>query len=592
MRTKKSAEVRWKKSTGPLKDLYRCGADIAPQIARGIFSRVVSPMSLSMKSSLESGDYMTIVSATVDPSGYTNADTFRQDYLCAELMSKYPEWDLGINRSEAALAKFRDSEELCARTNRTVATYFSGKVSETSAILFMARRKIDRLLKQFCYDELADSFDWGPGASTSLPRRYSDASYKFGAEVLHATASLLPFIDPLQRHFHPWEFSVEVVAGSKGTTVPKNAKTDRFIALEPDLNMFVQKGIGNMIRRRLQKVGILTPDAQMKNQALAREGSITGEFATIDLSSASDTIALRLVEELLPQDWLQPILMSRSSRCTLPTGEVFELQKVSSMGNGFTFELETLIFWALSSSVIEIHRCREHRCLVYGDDIIVPSSVATALIECLSDVGFTTNIKKTFSSGPFRESCGKHYFQGVDVTPFYIRGPVKKIEQKYLAANQVREWSRLPVYGLDPLLYDVYNDIVEHIPAFFRQFKIPADYGDDIGLVVDLDEATPSWSQSKGRGEGWRFRCLRRRTRSFYNDTGNGTLLKALFSLEKRTSRERRMESQYVSEQRRNNRGGHVAILSGSAAIVKSAGWSVKTALTHQWPSFGPWIMY
>ena len=40
-------------------------------------------------------------------------------------------------------------------------------------------------------------------------------------------------------------------------TVPKNARTDRVIAAEPDWNMFFQLGLGASIRARLQKVGLL-----------------------------------------------------------------------------------------------------------------------------------------------------------------------------------------------------------------------------------------------------------------------------------------------------------------------------------------------
>lgn len=143
--------------------------------------------------------------------------------------------------------------------------------------------------------------------------------------------------------------------GNKVTTVPKNSKTDRVIAIEPLMNMYVQKGIGGAIRHSLRSVGINLND-QTSNQRLAREGSLQGKLATVDLSSASDSVSLLLVEELLPPDWVAAIKLCRSPCGVLPDGSVINYQKVSSMGNGFTFELESLIFWAACSSVCQYLR--------------------------------------------------------------------------------------------------------------------------------------------------------------------------------------------------------------------------------------------
>jgi hypothetical protein len=86
------------------------------------------------------------------------------------------------------------------------------------------------------------------------------------------------------------------------------------------------------------------------------------------------------------------------------------------MGNGYTFELETLIFYALVRAVCG----KEGTVSVYGDDLIYPSRFVGPVRELLAFCGFETNVEKSFSTGNFRESCGGHYFKGHSVTPFYI----------------------------------------------------------------------------------------------------------------------------------------------------------------------------
>ena len=167
----------------------------------------------------------------------------------------------------------------------------------------------------------------------------------------------------------------DIVPGNSITTVPKSSKTDRVIAIEPLLNMFVQKGIGGMIRRRLKRVGI-DLDSQKRNQELAKLGSLSKTLATIDLSSASDTISLGLVEWLVPADWVLAMKICRSPIGTLPSGERIRYQKISSRGNGFTFELESMIFYALTRAVAESMDESVRDIAVFGDDIIAPTRVS------------------------------------------------------------------------------------------------------------------------------------------------------------------------------------------------------------------------
>lgn len=158
---------------------------------------------------------------------------------------------------------------------------------------------------------------------------------------------------------------------------------------------------------------------QGRNQNLAREGSLTGALATLDLISASDTVATGLVEHLLPLPWYEMLAYGRTSWCKLPSGRIIRLQQFSSMGNGFTFPLQTLIFWALVCTCV---KARDRKLVsVYGDDIICPVYAVPRVRELLHAAGFWINESKSYSAGRFRESCGADWLDGINVRPFYVK---------------------------------------------------------------------------------------------------------------------------------------------------------------------------
>jgi len=176
-----------------------------------------------------------------------------------------------------------------------------------------------------------------------------------------------------------------------------------------------QRGVGAYMTRRLLHFGVDLLD-QSKNKSLACEGSITGALATLDLSMASDLISLEVVYHLLPVDWASFLAYGRSSYVEVED-EILKLQKFSSMGNGFTFPLESLIFFALAKACCE----RDEVVSVYGDDLIIPTHRCGLVTRVLNAAGFVINTDKSYSSGPFRESCGGDYFLGTDIRPFYLK---------------------------------------------------------------------------------------------------------------------------------------------------------------------------
>lgn len=472
-------------------------------IVTSLLHAIDSDVSDTVMRALRKQDYKAVLDTSISPWSYTDAYAFAHDYLAASVLSKYPKFPLGIDTAKIGLEKFKIAEGLCRQTNyHLVHSYVAPSIGVSlESYIHTAREKIARLLGDFCWDDAEPFFGFSGGASTRLPRRRGDAYYKFQGKpettpncALLAKCAILRipgWASYLTDQFGPnpddW---IKLVIGSRIDTVPKNAKTDRVIAIEPDLNMFVQRGLGGLLRAKLKHVGI-NLDTQERNQCLAYLGSIDGSLATLDLSMASDTIALELVRLLLPPDWFEAFCLTRSPRGVMPDGSVIEFEKVSSMGNGFTFELESLIFWALSASVMSYHAGLDRRLAVYGDDIIVPSNCSLVLTELLQHCGFTLNEDKSFMTGPFRESCGKHYFEGVDVTPFYVRRPIDDTVRIFWAANSLRRWTSRSG-GLKFTRFQRVHDrkIVPLLPVHLRRPLIPDGMG-DMALIGTFDEVCP-----------------------------------------------------------------------------------------------------
>lgn len=450
-----------------------------------------------------------IVNSVINPHGYTDARQFALDYQAISLLSKYPDLDLGIDRKAVALKSFRESERNCSRINEMFCQHLVNFPCDAVTDLYKARDFIARVLGEFSWDIAVKYFGFGPGASIGLPRRRSHPCQKIGNKNPTVTGQCLPLFEAYRKFDRQYDkigLSPVIVLGSKGITVPKNAKTDRFIAIEPQLNMFFQKGIGAMIRSRLAAWGLNLDSQWVENQKLALRGSIDGSVCTLDLSGASDSISSALVEFLLPREWYTAMAIVRSPYCEVE-GESLFLRKFSSMGNGFTFELESLIFLALVwSTVHRLGGCvRDVAC--FGDDIICPSSCATAVKETLVSFGFGLNERKSFWSGRFRESCGKHYFNGRDVTPFYLKKVLKTPHDFLWAANSIKRAAHrmLNGYGCAAEFREVHSYFLERIPKRVRDLSCPEGYG-DFAVLRDLDEAMATSARpvrNKDWVEGW-----------------------------------------------------------------------------------------
>lgn len=376
-----------------------------------------------------------------------NPDNFSLRYLQDNYLLKYVDerTDPASIREHRAIVKWLSVERRNQRTNARLYEsdpFFKG-LDFGHQLLRKASRLIQKVIGKAPPDDLLSRGSFSGGASTSLRRDVGVLARKFTG-VRDVTPQAWKRCEATFSSIEVWALMNEgllrprFVKGNVLFTVPKTALIDRVACKEPDYNIYCQKAVGDFIRSRLKKRARIDLNDQSINRTLAYEGSISGKLATIDLSSASDSLATSLVSLLLPREWFNLLDDLRSTK-TFIKGASHTNEMFSSMGNGFTFELESLIFWALAQTVRTTSRT-VGVISVFGDDIVVPASMAGMLIRFLSWVGFTTNVKKTLIRGPLRESCGGHYYRGLDVTPFYIRGRIKTLSDLVLFLNQMKAW--------------------------------------------------------------------------------------------------------------------------------------------------------
>lgn len=319
---------------------------------------------------------------------------------------------------------------------------------------------------------------WGPGSCIGVSGTFTNFCRKLLAEEWTVTPSCIPYALSIARRLPMfWEVlglrhdypgtdplvqgiinvdhdlfearflaRCKIVSSNALAFVRKEADKDRVIASEPLLNQFVQMAADNDIRLRLRRFGIDLRD-QGVNQVWAREGSLGGSNprCTIDLKNASGSIFIELVRECCQfcPDWFVALNAIRSPSYSSPDDthlSVKRYEMFSSMGNGFTFPLETLIFAAICSAAHRYCGTQEDfRC--YGDDLVVRQNESLVVLEILRDCGFVANADKTFLFGPFRESCGTDWYNGIAVRPIVLDNALETFEQRVRLHNA---FTRLP----------------------------------------------------------------------------------------------------------------------------------------------------
>lgn len=174
-------------------------------------------------------------------------------------------------------------------------------------VLLRARALVHNVLTDFSEDEWFQNCKHSSGSSIGVPYQDTSIERKFTFPVT-ATERVKPMLYRyLEYDFHmkgaikefnsrnPISDPIEIVQGSRATTVDKTSSIRRMICVEPTGNMFLQQGLMHMMYIRLKKFGLDVETLPDTHRELARISSITGKNATIDWSSASDCVSIGLL---------------------------------------------------------------------------------------------------------------------------------------------------------------------------------------------------------------------------------------------------------------------------------------------------------
>jgi hypothetical protein len=217
--------------------------------------------------------------------------------------------------------------------------------------------------------------------------------------------------------------------------------------------------------------------------------------------------------------------------------------------------------------------------------------------------GFRVNGKKSHHDSPFRESCGAHYYWGVDVKPIYLKDRVTSILSIYRLANAIRRQAhrRAAMLGCDSQLQTVFEHLVQKVPSALR-LRIPDGYGDG-GFIANLDEATPS--RARHSIEGYYYTCVTEPGKTRYDET-EGYLLASLWKLpEISVERRRTLEALQLLLATGNrslkshtrlqaiaslSSGDAVSAQSNKVTLTGRTRLKVAKSLVQQWKDLGPWV--
>lgn len=234
-----------------------------------------------------------------------------------------------------------------------------------------------------------------------------------------------------------------IVDGARASSVPKSNSKRRFINVEAMFPVILQRILSSVLLEVSARHGndlgnekLLVKDVHgfrnIERSAQSLHGHLikSNRFSTIDFSNASDSVTSAAVVALFPKSVSDLLFKYRSHIVVID--DVFHYpSKLSSMGNGFTFEVMTLMLFSIAKTFT-------HDCRVYGDDVIIPNVYARQFVSACEEIDFNVNNDKTFIDNFFRESCGYFYSSYHDeyITSFDFN-QIKSLSDVIITCNKL-----------------------------------------------------------------------------------------------------------------------------------------------------------
>lgn len=359
----------------------------------------------------------------------------------------------------------------------------------TERVLNLARKYASDILGAYSLEEHQSLCRFGRRASVGCPARSAYLEDRLSRPLSGSLEHIRWFKNYLQTDAILSEFLAksspigeprfEVCTSLTLTLVPKSFKSLRVIMPNTTIGTFYTYGLGRMIQSRLRSVGLNISTLQGRHAKLVREFSKTRSHVTADLSSASDTFTSHLVNRLLPRSWFTALDYGRISTYTY-NGARYSMSSFMTMGIGFTFQLQTLLFYCLLKAIKDLLKV-PGLVSVYGDDLIYPIRMHGQVVKVFESLHFCLNDDKTFTVNYFRESCGSDCYFGFDVRPHQPEGSHQECEGRpyvsflYKLLNGLtRRWDKSEINQTIRYIYSEILRVDQHIlqvPPLFPDYS-------------------------------------------------------------------------------------------------------------------------
>lgn len=294
-----------------------------------------------------------------------------------------------------------------------------------SRLISRIREELDSMFDGFVdhYNMHSDEIIFSSGSSMEgrLLRQKLNAYSKY-------SPNLNSVLYPLGKEYQDWESGRGRYYIIEPKAVPKNYKAMRIIAPEATYAAVKKQCIRISLMETLRANGyleIFDPEDQEPSRFNCFEGSLSwGTYATIDLSSASDSINIGLAVDILPDDVWDAMAIYRPKFLRRPEGTIVRNYMLCTSGDPICFILETCIFYAISKVATDFVATFTGVDLaiprVFGDDIEVDERAFDTTCDILAILGFTVNAEKSFGAlTRYRESCGVEYLDGEPIHGIY-----------------------------------------------------------------------------------------------------------------------------------------------------------------------------
>lgn len=374
----------------------------------------------------------------LDTTGYA-----KRALLCS--VFKKSEVESAPDAEDLTMASFIEANNFCKTQTVEAFRNWDGQPSIGYSIAtarqllyqwFSSKRTVEEAA--ITMTDIESSARFGPGASVGMKGKPTTLYFKCGDAPMTAGSDFVrswyessvaqnPLCEAAEMARKARQGAILVQSNGNLAFVPKSYSARRIVITEASLNTYFQLGLGEEMQRVLREhTGISFSTQPDLNVELARQGSIDGTYATMDLKQCSDYISRALVEFMFPPVIVRWFNKLRTNCVTTANGEQIELFMCSTMGNGFTFPLQTILLVACVLGVydtlgIPVATQNGRNYGVFGDDIVVTADAYHLLSSVLQALGLRVNQAKSFNEGSFRESCGADFLNGTNVRGVYLK---------------------------------------------------------------------------------------------------------------------------------------------------------------------------